>query len=269
MRKNKLRELLKQGKPTIGARIMTVWPGIVEILGLIGVIDYVEFLGEYASYNLSDLENMARASELFDMSSMMKVDQDNQNFVAKRALGAGIQNILFTDVRNVEQAKECIRIVKAETPKMGGINGCHMRRNVGYVIDCASKEYVKAMDEETVIALMIEKRTAVDQLEEIFSVKGIDMVQFGPGDYSMSIGLVGQGNHEKVKETEKKVISTAIKYGIRPRAEIDSMENFEDTIKKYIDLGIKDFSLPDNATLQYEWYKKNGGKLKEILNKSF
>lgn len=44
---------------------------------------------------------------------------------------------------------------------------------------------------------------------------------------------------------------------------------FEDTIKKYIDLGIQDFSLPDNATLQYEWYKKNSEKLKGILDKSF
>lgn len=268
MRKNKLRRLLKEDKPTIGARIMTVWPGIVEILGLIGVIDYVEFLGEYVSYSLSDLENLARASELFDISSMMKVDQNNQDFVAKRALGAGIQNILFTDVRNVEQAKNCISIVKAETPEMGGTNGCHMRRNVGYVIDCASKEYVKAMG-EAVIVLMIEKKPAVDQLEEIFEVKGIDMVQFGPGDYSMSVGLEGQSSHIKVKEAEKKVISTALKYGIRPRAEIDSIEDFEDTIKKYIDLGVKDFSLPDNATLQYEWYKKSSEKLKGILDKSF
>lgn len=268
MRKNKLRTLLKENKPTIGARIMTVWPGIVEILGLIGVIDYVEFLGEYVSYSLSDLENLARASELFDVSFMMKVDQNNQDFVAKRALGAGIQNILFTDVRNVEQAKNCISIVKAETPKMGGTNGCHMRRNVGYVIDCASKEYVKAMD-EAVIVLMIEKKPAVDKLEEIFEVKGIDMVQFGPGDYSMSVGLEGQSSHIKVKEAEKKVISIALKYGIRPRAEIDSIEDFEDTIKKYIDLGVKDFSLPDNATLQYEWYKKGSEKLKGILDKSF
>jgi 2-keto-3-deoxy-L-rhamnonate aldolase RhmA len=123
------------------------------------------------------------------MSSMMKVDQDNQNFDTKKALGAGIQNILFTYVRNVEQAKNCISIVKAETPKMSKTNGCHMRRNVKYVIDCASKEYIKAIDEEAVVSLMIEKRTAVDQLEEIFTVKGIDMVQFGPGDYSMSLGL--------------------------------------------------------------------------------
>lgn len=268
MRKNKLRELISERKPTIGVRIMTVWPGIVEILGLIGVVDYVEFLGEYVSYNLSDLENLARASELFDMSSMMKVDQANQDFVAKRALGAGIQNILFTDVRSVEQAKECTSIVKAETPKMGGTSGCHMRRNVGYVIDCASEELVKAMD-EVVIALMIEKKTAVEHLEEILEVKGIDMIQFGPGDYSISMGLVGQASSTKVKETEKKVISTALKYGIRPRAEIESIYNIEETIKSYIDVGVKDFSLPDNATLQYEWYKKNGEKLKGILDKSF
>ena len=116
---------------------------------------------------------------------------------------------------------------------------------------------------------MIEKKTAVEHLEEILEVKGIDMIQFGPGDYSISMGLVGQASSTKVKETEKKVISTALKYGIRPRAEIESIYNIEETIKSYIDVGVKDFSLPDNATLQYEWYKKNGEKLKGILDKSF
>ena len=54
-----------------------------------------------------------------------------------------------------------------------------------------SPEYVEAMD-DAVIALMIEKKGAVDNLEEVLSVKGIDMVQFGPGDYSMSIGIPRQ-----------------------------------------------------------------------------
>jgi len=48
MRKNKLREMFKEGKPTIGTRVFDVWPSVVEVIGHTGVIDYVEFLGEYA-----------------------------------------------------------------------------------------------------------------------------------------------------------------------------------------------------------------------------
>ena len=86
----------------------------------------------------------------------------------------------------------------AEIPSNKGINGAANRRNVGYYVEAGSSEYVKAMD-EVVVALMIEKKEAVDDLEEILSVKGIDMVQFGTGDYSLSLGYPGQRNHPKVK----------------------------------------------------------------------
>ena len=261
MRKNKLRELIRKGKPTIGTRVLTPWPGIIEVIGHTGVVDYVEFLGEYAPWDLHDLENIARATELFDMSSMMKVDQEPRGFIAQRALGAGIQNILFADVRNVEDARECVRIVKPETPKTKGIHGAHMRRSVGYVLEGGSPEYVKAMD-EAVVVLMIEKKEAVDNLEEILSVKGIDMVQFGPSDYSLSLGIPGQKSHQDVKEAEIKVIKTALKMGIRPRAEVKNLEN----IQRYIDLGVRDFSISTDVVILYQWLKENGENLRKMLS---
>ena len=55
---------------------------------------------------------------------------------------------------------------------------------------------------QTVDALA-EKASAVENLEALLSVKGVDMVQFGPADYSMSIGLAGQWNHPRVVEAER------------------------------------------------------------------
>jgi len=264
MRRNKLRELINQGKSTVGTRIMSAWPGFVEVIGNTKTIDYVEFIGEYAPWDLYDLENISRAAELYDMSSMFKVDQEPKGFIAQRALGSGIQNILFTDIRNVEDAKKCVSIVKPETPSHQGINGCHMRRNVGYVLDCGNENYVKAMD-ESVIAIMVEKKGCVENLEEILSVKGIDMVQFGPCDYSMSIGLPGQWNHPKVKEAELKTIRMAIKKGIRPRVEIASINYKSEDIKKYIDLGVKDFHLPSDVIIVHQWVKQNAEIIRSIF----
>lgn len=252
MKKNRLREKLKEGKPTLATRLLSVWPGMVEIVGHTGMFDYVEFLGEYSPWNLHDLENYGRAIELFDMSSMIKVDQNNRAFIAQRALGSGIQNILFTDIRTAEDARECVRIVRAETPSTKGINGAANRRNVGYYLEAGSLEYVKAMD-EAVVALMIEKKEAVENLEEILSVKGIDMIQFGPGDYSLSLGYPKQRNHLKVKEAELKTIETAIKKGIRPRVEIGSVDYQIEDLQKYVALGVKDFNLPSEGKIIYEW----------------
>jgi 2-keto-3-deoxy-L-rhamnonate aldolase RhmA len=65
-------------------------------------------------------------------------------------------------------------------------------------------------------SLMIEKRSAVENLEAILSIGGIDMVQFGPADYSLSIGIPGQWTHPRVKEAGRHVIETASRWESHP-----------------------------------------------------
>ena len=265
MRENTLRKLIKENKPTIGIRLLSVWPGMVEIIGHTGIADYIELEGEYSSWDLHDLDDFCRATDIFKLSAMLKVDQNSRGFITQRALGCGMQGLLFADIRSAKDVAECIKFVRAETPKYKGLNGCHMRRSVGYVVDCANEAYCKAMD-DVVIAIMIEKKEAVDKLEEILSVKGIDMVQFGPGDYSMSIGLEGQSSHPDVKKTRIKVMKTAIKMGIRPRHEIEDIHDSLEDIKEFLDIGVKDFSLPTDAEVVFQWMKENGEKLKDVLH---
>ena len=265
MRNNKLRDLIKQGKTTVGTHILSSWPGIVEVIGHTHEVDYVEFLGEYAPFDLQSLDNIARACELTGMSSIMKIDQEPKSFLAQRALGSGIQNILFSDIRSVKDAEECVATVKMETPEDKGIHGCHRRRSVGYVLDTGSKEYCNAMN-ESVIAIMIEKRSAVDDLERILSVNGVDMVQFGCCDYAISIGVPGEFNHPLVKEAELKVIKTAIDMGIRPRAELGEGFTKED-VQRYVDLGVLDFCNGTDVMILYNWLKENMPRVKEVLQK--
>src|SRR5215470_5294559 len=76
MRPNKLRELLKADKPTLSTHIHTTWPSIVEAIGHTGLYDYVEFVGEYGPFDLHDLDNLARAGDIYNMSMQLKVDQE-------------------------------------------------------------------------------------------------------------------------------------------------------------------------------------------------
>ena len=262
MRRNKMRELLREGKPSIGTHVLNLWPGMVEIIGETGLFDYVQFDSTYAPYDLYALENFARAVDLFDhMSSVMKVDQEPRTYLAQRAIGSGIQNLLFADVRSVQDAEQCVTAVRSETPEGKGILGCHMRRDVGYGRESGSVEYVRALD-EVVVMLMIEKASAVDHLDEILAVKGVDMVTFGPCDYSMSIGLAGQPLHPKVKEAERKTIETALKMQITPRAEIDTLEQ----AKYYIDLGVRHLCIGWDVVILREWWKKNGEALRKLVS---
>ncbi|MFQ6095684.1 MAG: HpcH/HpaI aldolase/citrate lyase family protein [Candidatus Bathyarchaeia archaeon] len=259
MKENRLRNLMRKGEPTMGTRVLIVWPGLVEVIGYTGLYDYVEFLAEYGPFSLHDLDNFARAAELVGLSTMIKMDQEPRTYMAGRALASGIQNFLFADIRTVEDAEEAVKAVRAE-PK--GKSGVRMDRRIGYVGATASRADVVKMCDDAVVALMIEKKSAVENLEEILSVEGIDMVQFGPSDYSLSIGLPGETSHPKVKDAELKTIRTALKMDVAPRAEIGSPEDAE----KYIKLGVRNFSIGTDVRVLYNWWKKNGEELKKILS---
>ncbi len=74
MRPNRLREKLNAGEPTLSTHIHTTWPSVVEALGHTGIYDYVEFVAEYAPFDLHDLDNLCRAAEPPDESGALVVE---------------------------------------------------------------------------------------------------------------------------------------------------------------------------------------------------
>jgi 4-hydroxy-2-oxoheptanedioate aldolase len=257
MRENRLRTLLREGKPTLGTRVQSSWPTISELIGRSQNFDYVEFLAEYAPYDLYALDNIARAIELYpNFTGLIKTERSAQGHLAVRAMAAGIQNLLFTDVRSKADAQECIRIAKPEVPGSTGTHGNDAGRAAIGGVQELTKRY-----EESVIVLMIEKKGAVEDLEGILSVPGVDMVQFGPSDYGMSIGLGGQRNHPAVMEAYEHTIRTSIRMGVRPRAEIQSPKDAE----WYLERGVKDFNLSTDTAILATFYREQGAAMREVM----
>jgi 2-keto-3-deoxy-L-rhamnonate aldolase RhmA len=259
MRPNKLRELLNADKPTVATHIHTTWPSVVEAVGHTGLYDYVEFVGEYGPYDLHDLDNLCRAADLYDMGMMIKVDQEPRGFLAQRAIGSGFQSVLFSDCRSAAEARECVRIARPETPEDGGTFGVATRRFT-YMGYGGTPEYVQAL-KDVVVVLMIEKRGAVENLEEILEIDGVDMIQWGGSDYSMSVGQAGQRNSPEIKQVERQVITTSLRLGVPPRAEI----NTADQAKYYLDLGVRHFCIGTDITVLFQWWKEHGDALRKAV----
>lgn len=258
MKPNRLRQLLNDEQPSVATHVHSSWPSIVEAIGHTGMYDYVEFVAEYAPFDLYSLDNFCRAAELYGMSSMIKVDQEPRGFLAQRGIGAGFQSVLFADCRSVEDVKQCISIVRPETPKEKGIHGVATRR-FSYMGYGGSSEYIQALN-DIVVAIMIEKRSAVEHLDEILSVDGIDMIQWGPADYSMSVGKTRKD--PQVTATERKVFEAALAKGIPPRAEINSVEE----AKYYLDIGVRHFCIGTDVSILFNWWKTNGDDLRKAIS---
>jgi 2-keto-3-deoxy-L-rhamnonate aldolase RhmA len=260
MRHNRLRALLTADEPSLGTHLLSTWPTLVELAGQAGNYDYIEFTAEYSPFDMHDLDNLGRALELKDLGGMIKVEQTQWTHQAMRAIGSGFQSVLFADVRTVADARACVAAVRAETPGSGGRLGVGMRRDVGTVREGGSPAYVAALD-EVVIALMVEKRECVEDLDAILSVKGIDMVQFGGSDYAMSLGLTGQRSHPDVKRAERKTIETALAKGLHPRVELADINQ----AVPYLEMGVKHFCIGGDVRILHDWWRANGEGMRAML----
>lgn len=265
MSRNPLRERLNEGKPTLGTHILSAWPTLVELIGHSRQYDYVEFTAEYAPFTMHDLDNLGRSFELMGMSGMIKIEQTQYTHQAMRAIGSGFQSVLFADIRSVEDAKAAVDAVRAETTMAQGARGrgrlgVGMRRDVGTVRTGGSPAYVDALN-EVVIAIMVEKKSCVDDLDAILDVPGLDMVQFGASDFSMSIGKTGQYNDPEVLAAEKKTIETALKKGLHPRVELRDPSQ----AAKYLDMGVKHYCIGWDVRILADWWDTKGAEMRGLL----
>lgn len=265
MSRNPLRERLNEGKPTLGTHILSAWPTLVELIGHSKQYDYVEFTAEYAPFTMHDLDNLGRSFELMGMSGMIKIEQTQYTHQAMRAIGSGFQSVLFADIRSVEDAKAAVGAVRAETTMAQGARGrgrlgVGMRRDVGTVRTGGSPAYVDALN-EVVIAIMVEKKSCVDDLDRILDVPGLDMVQFGASDFSMSIGKTGQYNDPEVLAAEKKTIETALKKGLHPRVELRDPSQ----AGKYLDMGVKHYCIGWDVRILADWWDTKGAEMRGLL----
>jgi 4-hydroxy-2-oxoheptanedioate aldolase len=265
MRRNLLRERLNAGQPTVGTHILSCWPTLVELIGHSGQYDYVEFTAEYAPFDMHDLDNLGRAFEVANLGGMIKIEQTQYTHQAMRAIGSGFQSVLFADIRSVEDARIAVDAVRAETTMAAGARGrgrlgVGMRRDVGVVRHGGQPAYVDALN-DVVIAIMVEKKSCVDDLERILSVPGIDMVQFGASDFSMSIGRPAQYADPEVLAAEKYTIELALKMGKNPRVELRD----PGAAAKYLDMGVQHFCIGWDVRILADWWDTKGAEMRGMV----
>jgi 2-keto-3-deoxy-L-rhamnonate aldolase RhmA len=265
MRRNLLRERLAAGEPTVGTHVLSTWPTLIELIGHSGQYDYVEFTAEYAPFDMHDLDNLGRAFEVAGLGGMIKIEQTQYTHQAMRAIGSGFQSVLFADIRSVEDAKAAVNAVRAETTmakgaRGRGLMGVGMRRDVGTVREGGKPVYVDALN-DVVIAIMVEKKSCVDDLEAVLSVPGIDMVQFGGSDFSMSIGKPGQHADPEVVAAERKTIELALKKGLHPRVELRDPS----AAGKYLEMGVKHFCIGWDVRILADWWDEKGAEMRGLV----
>ena len=120
------------------------------------------------------------------------------------------------------------------------------------------------MASRSVFAFMIEKKEAMDNIEEICSVPGVDIVQFGPYDFALSSGFNAVDDMERVRAAERRMIKVALDHGVQPRCELNSAADAQ----YYLDLGVRHFSLGFELRIMSNFLTNEGQQIRELIEKS-
>ncbi len=177
---------------------------IAEMAGLIG-FDAVLMDCEHTAASQEQIVHFVRACECGGTVPFVRTRECNKELVM-RYLDAGVMGILFPNIETAEDAQNAVEAVKF--PPVGK-RGVSCTRSFDYGMKMSYEDYVKMSNEETTIMLMIETPEAVEHIEEILEVEGIDTIELGTTDLSLRMGLPGMRTHPRVEEAVRRVVEAA------------------------------------------------------------
>lgn len=184
---NKIRKKLSEGGNSIGSWIQIPHPSIAEIMGQSGY-DWIAVDMEHGSISAHQLPDLFRALELGDTLPLVRLAQGHPKD-CKQALDAGAGGVIIPMVKSAKQLEE-IRDA-CRWPPSGNRGVAFSRANL---FGKYFEKYITEAQQPLIVA-MIEHVNAVEELESILKVKGLDAVLIGPYDLSASMGLTSDFEH--------------------------------------------------------------------------
>jgi 4-hydroxy-2-oxoheptanedioate aldolase len=212
MRESRVKKRWAQGKPVLGTVAHFADPSSAELIGLMG-FDCLWIDLEHQPLGMAEAANMIRAARVSDMDVMARPAKGEFLRMA-RLLEAGASLIMYPRCESAEEGRELVRCAKF--PPLGE-RGFFSASPDNPYSTMPVKDYLREANEQTILIAQIESPNAVKNARAIAEVEGIDLLFFGPGDYSMMSGIAGEFEspvvQDALKETCRQALAAGKKFG--------------------------------------------------------
>ena len=193
MRTNATKAKLNKGEVVFGAIISRHAPDLVELFGALGY-DFVMIDCEHGPMNLDEVEHMVRAAEVFGITPIARIP-DHSDSTILRYLDRGVQGIIVPHVDTRDEADAIARAARYYPEGHRGVGGGRVH---DYSVGVSREDSTRQVNAETLVIPMIEDTLAVENLEEILKVQGVDILHVAAGDLGQSMGNPGQSEVRQV-----------------------------------------------------------------------
>jgi len=193
-----LKSKLAKGKLTLGSWITLAHPAVAEIMSRAG-FDWLAIDLEHSVITIREAEELIRVVELSGVSPLVRLSV-NDPVQIKRVMDAGSHGVIVPMVNSVSDAEQAVQAVRYPPE---GKRGVGLARAQGY--GSSFDRYREWINRESVVIVQVEHIEAVDNLEAILSVEGVDGFIVGPYDLSGSLGVTGQFDHPSMKKSMERI----------------------------------------------------------------
>lgn len=246
MIENRVKRVWREGGLALGAYSGSFGtPSMVEIIGLAG-FDAVFIDMEHFPFDLRDVHMMVLAAERIGIAPIVRTPGFDPAFIL-RLLDMGVQGIYLPHIGGAEAARKAVQAVYY--PPLGdrGMMGASRVAEYGKI---PLDQHMEQSNREVLLAVMIEDLKALDEVEEIASIKGIDLIVVGPTDMTRALGITGQPNHPKLAAVMERVAEAVRKSNNARLSLATGYALFPRTIRQLRDMGVSYTNVAPNPDVR-------------------
>jgi 4-hydroxy-2-oxoheptanedioate aldolase len=197
--KNHFKAGLIEGRQQIGLWASLASPISTEVIAGSG-FDWLLLDMEHSANDLRDIYSQIQVMAEGTASAVVRVPSDDA-ITIKRILDTGVQSLMIPNIDDADQARRAVAATRYGPRGVRGFSQAPRAARFGRVAN-----YHAGCEAEICVIVQLESLRALDNLEAIAAVEGVDGIFIGPGDLSMSLGYLGQQNHPDVARKIEEII---------------------------------------------------------------
>jgi len=249
-----LKKRIKQGEAVNGCWLNLGSALTAEMVGLAG-FDWVLIDLEHGAGEEKDVLSQLQALEHTDTAALVRVESAERQRI-HRVLDAGAEGVMCPHINNPAEARMVVNGLRY--PPGGNRGVAKMVRAAGFGKNFP--EYSSSADENILGVVQIETPEALDHLEEIAAIDGIDVLFIGPADLTMSLGIFGKLDHPLFKNAVKATVNAAQKAGKATGILLSNPDDYN----TWYEMGIRMMACGADASFVAEGSRNMAGKLQSI-----